>query len=101
MAVETSAGDDEHALALLLPAAIANVTPEAMALLTALSSVLERPPPRDMFATAGWMAFDCTQFTPAMTPEVEPEPLQSRTRTATSDAPFATPYVLPPTVPET
>src|SRR5438270_3282786 len=84
-----------------LPAATQNTTPALTAPVTASSSACEAPPPRDIFATAGLIAFVATQFTPAMTPEFVPEPLQSSTRTATSVTPFATPYVLPPTVPET
>ena len=72
-------------------------------LLTAVSSELDAPPPRLMFATAGWPArwFVVTQLIPAMTPDVAPLPEQSSTRTPMSDTPFATPYVEPPTVPET
>ena len=36
-----------------------------------------------------------------MTPELGPEPPQSSTRTATSFTSLATPYVAPPTVPDT
>ena len=36
-----------------------------------------------------------------MTPELVPEPLQLSTRTATSVTALATPYVAPPTVPDT
>jgi hypothetical protein len=53
MASATRDGDELHASALLLPAATANGTPAFTALRTALSSVLEIPPPSDMFATAG------------------------------------------------
>jgi hypothetical protein len=90
-------------LALLLPAAMANVTPSLMQLLTAVSSDEEAPPPRLMLATAGAPAgwLPRTQSTPAMIPEIEPLPLQLSTRTATRVTPFATPYVLPPTVPAT
>ena len=56
-----------------------------------------------MLATAGvpgaWSP--ATQSTPAITPEVEPLPLQSSTRTATRVTCLATPYVVPPTVPDT
>src|SRR5919205_107767 len=50
-------------------------------------------------APAGWLPVP--QWTPAITPEVEPLPLQPSTRTATSVTALATPYVEPPTVPET
>ena len=52
-ACATRAGEELQAFALLLPAAIAKVTPEAIALRTASSSAVEAPPPRLMFATAG------------------------------------------------
>src|SRR3954464_15575924 len=52
----TREGDPLHASALLLPAAIAYVTPTAMELRTAESSAVEAPPPRLMLATAGWPA---------------------------------------------
>ena len=68
---------------------------------TAASRLALMPPPSDMFATAGFTWLAVTQSTPAMTPLVVPEPLQSSTRTETSDAFFATPYVLPPAVPDT
>jgi hypothetical protein len=54
IALETRAGEKLQAFALELPAATANVTPDAMALLTALSSELDAPPPKLMFATAGF-----------------------------------------------
>ena len=53
-----------------LPAATAKVTPEAMALRTAVSSAAEAPPPRLMFATDGPWRVAATQLTPAMTDEV-------------------------------
>src|SRR5262245_33026845 len=81
MAVATRAGEELHALALLLPAAMAKVTPEAMALATAVSRAVETPPPRLMLATAGRTRLSRTQSTPAMTPAFVPEPVQSRTRT--------------------
>src|SRR5262249_31992209 len=52
IAAGTRAGDVLHASALSLPAATAYVTPSAMELVTALSSVVSMPPPRLMFATA-------------------------------------------------
>src|SRR4051812_11847756 len=54
-----------------------------------------------MLATAGCTACAATQSMPAMTPDVGPLPLQSSTRTATSFTALATPYVVPPTVPDT
>jgi len=91
IAAATRAGDEKQASALLLPAAIAYVTPELIEFETAVSSEELAPPPRLMFATAGLIEFDVTQFTPAITPEVDPEPLQSSTRTARSIAFLATP----------
>src|SRR5688500_2643737 len=76
-------------------------TPELARLLTALFSAEEKPPPRDMFATAGLMRFTRTQSTPAMIAEYEPEPEQFNTRMPRSSAPLAMPYVLPPMVPAT
>jgi len=55
MASLTRAGDDVLAFAFELPAAIAYVTPDAIELRTAVSSAVEAPPPRLMFATAGLM----------------------------------------------
>jgi hypothetical protein len=77
------------------------VIPAAVERATAAFSVLENPPPRLMFATAGSTRFAVTQSIPAITPDVVPEPEQLRTRTATSLTFFAMPYVVPPTVPET
>src|SRR5205085_6022975 len=84
-----------------LPAATQKTTPALTAPVTASSRACDAPPPRDMLATAGLMAFCATQFTPAITPAFVPEPEQLRTRTAMSETPFATPYVEPPTVPAT
>ena len=55
MAFAARAGEELHALALLLPAATAIGTPEFAKLFTAVSSALEAPPPRLMLATAGLM----------------------------------------------
>src|SRR5213078_2058723 len=99
--LEDPRGGVLQALALLLPASTAYVTPPAMEFRTALSSAEDAPPPRLMFATAGATKLAVTQFTPAMTPEMVPEPWQSRTRTATSATPLATPEVAPPTMPDT
>jgi hypothetical protein len=52
-ACDTRAGDEAQALALLLPAAIAYVTPAEIERRTASSSAVEAPPPRLMLATAG------------------------------------------------
>src|SRR5262245_41033420 len=101
IAFAARAGDELQALALLLPAATAMVIPAFDKLFTAVSRALEAPPPRLMFATAGWIPFVLTKSTPAITPEFEPEPLQSSTRTPRSNALFATPYVDPPIVPAT
>jgi hypothetical protein len=51
------AGDELQAFALLLPAATTMVTPAFDKLFTAVSTALEAPPPRLMFATAGAMWF--------------------------------------------
>ena len=91
IAFAARAGEELHAFALLLPAATAIVTPALLRLLTAVSSALETPPPKLMFATAGAMWFCLTQSTPAITPEVGPDPPQSNTRTPRSKALFATP----------
>jgi len=55
MALAARAGDCVQASVLLLPAATAIGTPEFARLLTAVSSALEAPPPRLIFATAGLM----------------------------------------------
>src|SRR5687768_7232341 len=75
------AGEKLQASELLLPAAIAYVTPDAIDAVTASSTACEMPPPRLMFATAGCTAFAVTQSTPAMTPANVPDPVQPRTRT--------------------
>src|SRR4029453_10747479 len=87
----TRAGEELQAFALLLPAAIANGTPDAIAARTASSSAVEAPPPRLMFATAGVAWLFATQSTPAITPAVDPEPLQPSTRTGCSPTDLATP----------
>src|ERR1044072_3556608 len=73
IAAATREGEKLHALALLLPAATAKVTPALMALLTAVSSAEEAPPPRLMLATAGRTRFAATRLTAAITPGVGPE----------------------------
>lgn len=62
-----------------------------MELRTAVSRVVDAPPPSDRLATEGpeWLAV--TQSIPAMTPAVVPDPLLSSTRTATTFAFLATP----------
>src|SRR4051794_5599898 len=72
MASAVRAGLLLHASALLLPAARAYVTPEAIDRRTASSSAADTPPPRLMLATAGFTAFAVTQSTPAITPELVP-----------------------------
>src|SRR5262245_1890652 len=74
-----------------------------MELLIAVSRADDGGPPRLMFATAGCPArwLPVTQFTPAMTCAYVPEPLQLSTRTAVRLTDFATPYVVPPIVPDT
>ena len=90
-----------QASALLFPAATAYVTPAATELARAVSSELEAPPPRLMFATAGLTWFCVTQSMPATTPDVVPEPVQSRTRTGWRVTFLAMPYVVPRMVAET
>jgi hypothetical protein len=87
------AGDTPHALALLLPAATTIVMPSATARATAAFNVLDNPPPKLMFATAGVPAmwFVMAHSMPAITPDVEPEPEHDNTRMGTSCAVFATP----------
>jgi hypothetical protein len=55
IAALTRAGEKFVAFAFELPAAIANVTPALIELLTAVSSDVEAPPPKLIFATAGLM----------------------------------------------
>ena len=55
IALAGRAGDELQALALLLPAATEMETPAFERLFTAVSSALETPPPRLIFATAGAM----------------------------------------------
>ena len=55
MALAARAGEVVQASVLLLPAATAIGTPELARLFTAVSSALDAPPPRLMFATAGLM----------------------------------------------
>ena len=74
-----------------LPAATARNTPELARFAEALLSVDEKPPPSDMFATAGRDAFVRSQLRAAMMPDVEPEPEQLSTRTPRSRTPLATP----------
>lgn len=90
-----------HALAELLPAATTTVTPLLCMFATAVSMELLAPPPRLMFATAGFTALAATQSIPASTPDQVPEPAQSRTRTGMTFALLATPHVVPATVPAT
>ncbi len=94
-----AAGDWLHASAELLPADTAYVTPARIEFSTAVLSAAEKPPPRLMLATAGFVALRVTQSTPASTLLVVPLPTQSMTRTATRRTFFATPYVVEPTVP--
>src|SRR5690606_12855043 len=102
IAAGTSAGEKLHALELLLPAAIAAVTPALIEVATALFMVVLTPaPPRLMFATAGLMWLLVTQLMPATICEVVPLPLQFSTRTAKMRAPLATPKELPAAVPAT
>jgi hypothetical protein len=68
---------------------------------TASFVACEKPPPSDRLATAGLMWLAVTQSMPAMMVELLLEPEHWNTRTPRSSAPFATPYVLPPTVPAT
>jgi len=78
-------------LAFELPAATTVVTPAVTRFATAVFTDELLPPPRLMFATAGFAAFFATQSMPAMTPVQEPEPSQFSTRTGTSLEPLAMP----------
>ena len=100
-AAEAEAGETLHAFWFSLPAATEMNTPELASELVALLSADEKPPPSDMFATAGFTALRRTQSSAATMPEVEPEPEQLRTRTPRSRTLFATPQVAPPIVPAT
>lgn len=62
------AGDVLHASAFSFPAATAKGIPAATALSTALFSVVDLPPPKDMDATAGFLALAVTQLIPLITP---------------------------------
>ena len=88
---------------LLFPAATTNTTPSVMPRATAALRAADEDPPRLMLATAGtpvWWS-PIIQSIPAITPEVDPLPLHDMTRTGTSVTDFATPNVVPPTVPAT
>jgi hypothetical protein len=74
-----------------LPAATEVETPELIRFWTAVSSVVDAPPPSERLATAGSVRLAVTQSTPEMTVESVPSPLQSSTRTAWSVTPLATP----------
>src|SRR5437867_8522874 len=85
------AGDAVQASTLSLPAATATKTPEFHRLVVASFNAVDRPPPSDMFATAGLIAFCRTQSMPAMICDVRPMPAQLSTRTPWSETPFAIP----------
>eukprot|EP00128_Syssomonas_multiformis_P010293 Colp12_sorted_trinity150504_noHs@10415 len=94
-------GEYLHASAFELPAATATGTPAPTIRETAALSDEEYPPPKLMLATAGRTLLAVTQSIPATTPEYVPDPEQSRTLTATRLTFLATPYVMPPIVPDT
>src|SRR5262245_27830010 len=73
-------GEKLQAFALLLPDATATNTPELARLIVAWFTDNKAPPPRLMFATAGFTAFAATQFIPEITLAKVPLPLQSSTR---------------------
>src|SRR5690606_16854362 len=98
---EALAGEKLHALALELPDATATNTPELASRFRALLTALLKPPPSDMFATAGLMWLAATQSMPAMTEELLPDPAQLSTFTPYSRTCLATPKLVPPTVPAT
>jgi hypothetical protein len=76
----------------LFAAATVKVTPELIALATAVSSEFDPPVAAMlMFATAGLIRFAATQLIPAIRSEICPPPVQGRTRTACMIAFFATP----------
>jgi hypothetical protein len=85
------AGETLQEFWLSFPAATARNTPELARLFAVVFSDVERPPPSDMFATAGLTAFARTQSSARMIPDVEPEPEQFRTRTPRSCTDLATP----------
>lgn len=78
------------------------VIPAATARATAVSRAWLGAPPMLRFATAGvagdLAAFFTIHSIPPTMADSRPSPRQSATFTATREAPFATPYVLPPTV---
>ena len=76
-AVVSEAGDEFLASVFSLPAATARNTPARTRAAAALLTAVERPPPRDMLATAPLghervLASEATKFMPAMTPELRP-----------------------------
>ena len=60
-AAAAEAGETLQAFWFSLPAATARNTPELARLFAAVFSAVERPPPSDMFATAGRTALTRTQ----------------------------------------
>ena len=96
------AGENWHASAPEFPAATTTTSPARVAAATASSTAEFAPPPRLKLmipGPPGWLA--TAQLMPATTEDEKPDPAQSRTLTATTVAVFATPYVLPATVPAT
>lgn len=70
-----------------------------VASLTAASSALLAPPPRDIERILFWSEDSITWLMPAITVEIEPPPLLSSTLTDTKVTLFATPTMAPPIVP--
>ena len=98
-ASDTLAGEVLQASSFAFPAATTSVAPRDTRLRTASSSAWDRPPPSDMFTTAGAPSRrPAIQSRPLITPETVPDPPQSRTLTGTTVAAFATPNVAPATV---
>lgn len=101
MAREALAGEKLQAFESSFPAATTMTIPEFMAELTALSRVLEGPPPRLKLATDLLLELcrPSIQSIPATTPETVPDPVLLRTLTGMILAFLATPYDLPAAIP--
>merc|ERR1740121_956586 len=92
-------GDLRQASVFSLPEAVTTTIPASTMLSSALLSAEEKPPPSDMEAMAGLIAFLPTQSIELVMPNVVPDPLSPRTFTACRVTPLATPNRFPPTVP--
>merc|ERR1740121_1492603 len=92
-------GDLRQASVFSLPEAVTTTIPASTMLSSALLRAEEKPPPSDMEATAGLIAFLPTQSIELVIPNVVPDPESLRTFTACRVTPLATPNCFPPTVP--